>query len=395
LDKKNILLGITGGIAAYKMAHVASSLSKMGHNVHVVMTESAQKFISPVTFRAITGLPVETDLFTEPEKHEVKHISLADKADVVMIAPATANIIGKIANGIADDLLSTIITAVTSPVIIAPAMNVHMYGNDIVKDNMEYLKEKGYKLLSPSSGMLACGYTGKGRLPEPDILVEYILKELTEKDLADKKVLVTAGPTIESIDPVRYMTNHSSGKMGYALAKRASYRGAEVKLISGPTILEVPLDVEFEKISSAKELYQSVIACFEEFDIIIMAAAVADFTPQEISEDKIKKTNEDYFLLELKKTTDILKKISELKKEKQKVVGFAAESRDLIENAKQKMEYKDMDMIVANDIKNKDIFGSDESEVIIITKEEQINVSRSSKESIADQIYDLIKWYLK
>lgn len=391
MDKKNILLGITGGIAAYKMAHVASSLSKMGHNVHVVMTESAQKFISPVTFRAITGLPVETDLFTEPEKHEVKHISLADKADVVMIAPATANIIGKIANGIADDLLSTIITAVTSPVIIAPAMNVHMYGNDIVKDNMEYLKEKGYKLLSPSSGMLACGYTGKGRLPEPDILVEYILKELTEKDLADKKVLVTAGPTIESIDPVRYMTNHSSGKMGYALAKRASYRGAEVKLISGPTNLEVPLDVEFEKISSAKDLYQSVIACFEEFDIIIMAAAVADFTPQEISEDKIKKTNEDYFLLELKKTTDILKKISELKKEKQKVVGFAAESRDLIENAKQKMEYKDMDMIVANDIKNKDIFGSDESEVIIITKEEQINVSRSSKESIADQIYDLIK----
>lgn len=391
MDKKNILLGITGGIAAYKMAHVASSLSKMGHNVHVVMTESAQKFISPVTFRAITGLPVETDLFTEPEKHEVKHISLADKADVVMIAPATANIIGKIANGIADDLLSTIITAVTSPVIIAPAMNVHMYGNDIVKDNMEYLKEKGYKLLSPSSGMLACGYTGKGRLPEPDILVEYILKELTEKDLADKKVLVTAGPTIESIDPVRYMTNHSSGKMGYALAKRASYRGAEVKLISGPTNLEVPLDVEFEKISSAKDLYQSVIACFEEFDIIIMAAAVADFTPQEILEDKIKKTNEDYFLLELKKTTDILKKISELKKEKQKVVGFAAESRDLIENAKQKMEYKDMDMIVANDIKNKDIFGSDESEVIIITKEEQINVSRSSKESIADQIYDLIK----
>ena len=390
MEKKTILLGVTGGIAAYKMAHVASSLTKMGHAVHVVMTESAQKFISPVTFRAITGLPVETDLFTEPNKHEVKHISLADKSDLVMVGPATANIIGKIANGIADDLLSTIITAVTSPVIIAPAMNVNMYNNEIIQENIDYLQKKGYEVLTPSDGMLACGYTGKGRLPEPEVLTEYILKGLTEKDLTDKKVLVTAGPTQESLDPVRYITNYSSGKMGYALAKRASYRGAEVKLISGPTNLDPPLEVEFESIESAEDLYEAVMAEYEDYDMIIMAAAVADFSPENISEDKIKKNTEDYFMLELKKTKDILKEISRSKKDGQTIVGFAAESRDLVENAQSKMERKNMDMIVANDIKNKDIFGSDESEVIILTKSEQIDVSRSSKEDIADKIFDLL-----
>ncbi|HKL12696.1 MAG TPA: bifunctional phosphopantothenoylcysteine decarboxylase/phosphopantothenate--cysteine ligase CoaBC [Halanaerobiales bacterium] len=390
MEKKTILLGISGGIAAYKMAHVASSLTKMGHEVHVVMTESSQKFISPVTFRAITGMPVETDLFTEPNKNEVKHIALADKSDLVMVAPATANIIGKIANGIADDLLSTIITAVTSPVIIAPAMNVNMYNNKIIQDNLNYLNEMGYEVISPSEGMLACGYTGKGRLPEPDVLLEYILRKLTNKDLTDKKVLITAGPTREAIDPVRYITNHSSGKMGYALAKRAAYRGAQVKLIAGPTNLKPPLGVGFESISSAKELYNSVITNFPNYDMIIMAAAVADFTPQNISEDKIKKSNEDYFILELKKTKDILQQVSQAKKDKQTIVGFAAESRNLIENAKKKMNKKDMDMIVANDIKNKDIFGSDESEVIILTKDEKIDVSRSSKEDIADKIYDIL-----
>ena len=390
MEKKTILLGISGGIAAYKMAHVASSLTKMGHEVHVVMTESSQKFISPVTFRAITGMPVETDLFTEPNKNEVKHIALADKSDLVMVAPATANIIGKIANGIADDLLSTIITAVTSPVIIAPAMNVNMYNNKIVQDNLNYLNEIGYEVISPSEGMLACGYTGKGRLPEPDDLLEYILSKLTNKDLTNKKVLITAGPTREALDPVRYITNHSSGKMGFALAKRAAYRGAEVKLIAGPTNLKPPLGVEFESISSAEELYNSVMANFPNYDMIFMAAAVADFTPQNISEDKIKKSNEDYFILELKKTKDILQQISQTKKDKQTIVGFAAESRNLIENAKAKMNKKDMDMIVANDIKNKDIFGSDESEVIILTADEKIDLSRSSKEDIADEIYDIL-----
>lgn len=390
MEKKTILLGITGGIAAYKMAHVASSLTKMGHKVHVVMTASAQEFISPVTFRAITGLPVETDLFTEPNKNEVKHIALADKSDLVMVAPATANIIGKIANGIADDLLSTIITAVTSPVIIAPAMNVNMYNNEIVQENISYLMDKGYNVLTPSEGMLACGYTGKGRLPEPDILVEHILKGLTKKDLSDKKILITAGPTREGIDPVRYLTNYSSGKMGYAMAKRASYRGADVKLIAGPTDLKVPLAVDFEMSNSAEDLYNSVMADFFNYDIIIMAAAVADFTPEKFVEDKIKKGTEGNFILELKPTKDILKQISTTKRENQTIVGFAAESRNLIENAKIKLDEKDMDMIVANDIKNKDIFGSEESEVVIITKEEQINVARSSKEEIADQIYDIL-----
>jgi len=390
VENKNILLGVTGGIAAYKMASVASSLTKRGHEVHVVMTESAQKFISPVTFRAITGLPVETDLFSEPEKHEVKHISLADKTDIALIGPATANIIGKIANGIADDLLTTIITAITVPVIIAPAMNVNMFNNPIIQENLDYLSEKEYKILTPSEGMLACGYVGKGRLPEPDILVEYILKGLTKKDLKGKKVLVTAGPTREEIDPVRYLTNYSSGKMGYALAKRASARGAEVKLFSGPTSLDNPIEVKTEKIKSANELYEKVINQMNEFDIIIMAAAVADFTPESISDNKIKKNNEDYMDLRLIRTKDIIKEISKNKEDDQIVVGFAAESNDLIKNARKKLELKNLDMIVANDIKNKEIFGSDESEVIIITDEKQIDVSRSSKENIANQIFDLL-----
>lgn len=391
MEKKNILLGITGGIAAYKMASVASALTKRGHEVHVVMTESAQEFISPVTFRAITGLPVETDLFSEPEKHEVKHISLADKTDIALIGPASANIIGKIANGIADDLLSTIITAITAPVILAPAMNVNMFNNSIVQENLDYLSDKGYKILAPSEGMLACGYVGKGRLPEPDVLVEYIMKELTENDLKDKKVLITAGPTIEEIDPVRYLTNYSSGKMGYALAKSASYRGAEVKLFSGPTSLDNPIDVEAENIKSAHELYEKVINEMNEYDIIIMAAAVADFTPETISDNKIKKNNEDYMDLSLKRTKDIIKEISKNKNNSQIVVGFAAESKDLIKNARKKLKEKNLDMIVANDIKNKEIFGSDESEVIIISNEKQIDVSRSSKEVIANQIFDLLK----
>lgn len=391
MDRKNILLGITGGIAAYKMVHTASSLTKLGHNVNVVMTESAQKFISPITFKTITGLPVETDLFTESNKNEVKHISLADKSDITMIAPATANIIGKIANGIADDLLSTIITAVTTPVIVVPTMNVNMYNNPIVKDNLKYLQDKGYDVISPSEGMLACGYEGKGRLPEPNILVEYILKELTENDLEDKKVLVTAGPTRESIDPVRFLSNHSSGKMGYALAKRASYRGAEVKLISGPTNLDVPLNVEIENVESADDLYQSVMGCFKDFDIIIMAAAVADFTPQKTSAQKIKKRDEKSFNIKLNKTKDILKTISERKSNDQKIVGFAAESEDIKTNAESKLKEKDLDIIVANDIKNNDIFGNDQSQVIIITKNKKSSSVKASKEEIADRIFDLLK----
>lgn len=390
MDKKSILLGISGGIAAYKMAHVASSLTKDGHDVHVVMTESAQKFITPTTFRAITGLPVETDLFTEPEKHEVKHISLADKTDLVLLGPATANLIGKIANGIADDLLTTIITAVRSPIIIAPAMNVNMYNNSIVQDNISYLKEKGYKFISPSEGMLACGYTGKGRLPEPEVLLEYIYKELTHKDLNDKKILITAGPTRETIDPVRYITNNSSGKTGFSLAKKAVYRGADVTLISGPTELKPPINVNYIEINSAEDLYKQVMNCYQDFDIIIMAAAVADFTPENISENKIKKNNEENLTINLKRTKDILSELSKNITEQQKLVGFAAESENLIENAKSKLKRKKLDMIVANDIKNNDIFGSNQSEVVILTNDTQLNIERSSKEVIADKILDTL-----
>ncbi|MDZ7672199.1 MAG: bifunctional phosphopantothenoylcysteine decarboxylase/phosphopantothenate--cysteine ligase CoaBC [Halanaerobiales bacterium] len=390
MDKKSILLGISGGIAAYKMAHVASSLTKEGHDVHVVMTESAQRFITPTTFRAITGLPVETDLFTEPKKHEVKHISLADKTDLVLLGPATANIIGKIANGIADDLLTTLMTAVRAPVLIAPAMNVNMYNNSIIQDNISYLKEKGYKFISPSEGMLACGYTGKGRLPEPEVLLEYIYKELTKKDLENKKILITAGPTRETIDPVRYITNNSSGKTGFALAKNAVYRGAEVTLISGPTDLQPPIGLNFIKINSANDLYKQVMGCYQDFDIIIMAAAVADFTTKNISENKIKKAKEENLTINLKRTKDILSELSKKISDNQKLVGFAAESENLVENAKSKLKRKNLDMIVANDIKNNDIFGSNQSEVIILTKDSQLNIERSSKEVIADKILDTL-----
>lgn len=391
MDKKNILLGVTGGIAAYKMVNVASGLTKKGHEVHVIMTDSAQEFISPISFKTITGFVVESDLFEHNKDQEVKHITLADNADLMLIGPATANIIGKVANGIADDLLSTIVTAVRSPVIIAPSMNVNMFNNPIVQDNINYLKQKGYDMISPAEGRLACGYEGKGRLPEPEILIDYVLKKLTEKDLADKKILVTAGPTQERIDPVRYITNKSSGKMGYALAKRAAYRGAKVKLISGPTTLSMPLGVDFERVETALDLYNSVMNCFKDFDIVVMAAAVADFTPKDYAEDKLKKDNQDNFTLNLKRTNDVIKEVVKNKNKEQVVVGFAAESKDLIVNAEKKLINKGLDMIVANDIKNKKIFNKDESEVVVITREQKIDISRSAKENIADRIYDMLK----
>ncbi len=391
MDKKNILLGVTGGIAAYKMVNVASGLTKKGHEVHVIMTDSAQEFISPISFKTITGFVVESDLFEHNKDQEVKHITLADNADLMLIGPATANIIGKVANGIADDLLSTIVTAVRSPVIIAPSMNVNMFNNPIVQDNINYLKQKGYDMISPAEGRLACGYEGKGRLPEPEILIDYVLKKLTEKDLADKKILVTAGPTQERIDPVRYITNKSSGKMGYALAKRAVYRGAKVKLISGPTTLSMPLGVDFERVETALDLYNSVMNCFKDFDIVVMAAAVADFTPKDYAEDKLKKDNQDNFTLNLKRTNDVIKEVVKNKNKEQVVVGFAAESKDLIVNAEKKLINKGLDMIVANDIKNKKIFNKDESEVVVITREQKIDISRSAKENIADRIYDMLK----
>lgn len=389
---KNIVLGVTGGIAAYKMVEVASRLMKSGATVDVVMTESATKFVKPLTFRSITHRPVETDLFSPPNQFEVKHISLAKKADVFLIGPATANIIGKIANGIADDLLTTIITATQAPVLISPAMNVKMYNNPIIQDNLEYLQQKGYKIITSPSGYLACGDVGEGRLPEPYQLVENIKKQLTKKDLKNKKILITAGPTREEIDPVRFISNHSSGKMGYELARMASYRGADVTLVSGPSQLEPPLDVEVVNINSAEEMKKEVFKRSENQDIIIKAAAVSDIKPKKYNKNKIKKGKNELSNIEIESTTDILSELGKMKIEEQILVGFAAETEDLIKNSFTKLEEKNLDMIVANDITKKNAgFQSDKNEVEILTKDEQKSLALMEKKEIADIILDNIK----
>ena len=389
---KNIVLGISGGIAAYKMVEVASRLVKLGANVDVIMTESATEFVQPLTFRSITHRPVESSLFTPPEHFEVKHISLAKKADLFMIAPATANIIGKIANGIADDLLSTIIMATNAPVLISPAMNVNMYNNTIVQDNIDYLKEKGYDIITPGSGYLACGDEGAGRLPEPVNLVENIKKTLSKKDFKGKKVLVTAGPTREPIDPVRFLSNYSSGKMGYELAREASYRGAEVTLISGPTELEDPLGVDVIKINTALEMKEKMDKLSAEQDIILKAAAVADLRPKNYSNKKMKKRESKIESIEVQSNPDILAGLAEKKCAGQKLIGFAAESEELIENAELKMKEKNLDMIIANNISKVNTgFQSDENEVHILTEEYKEKLPIMKKAKIAKHIFDKIK----
>lgn len=385
----NIVLGVTGGIAAYKSLQVASSLTKLNHNVYTIMTESAAEFINPITFHSITHLPVESKLFSTTTS-EVKHIGLADKADLFLIAPATANFIAKAAAGIADDLLSTVILAAQAPIMIAPSMNVHMFENPIVQRNLQTLEEFGYKIITPDAGYLACGYQGKGRLPEPERLVEEIKKELSQKDLKNKKILITAGPTREAIDPVRFLTNHSSGKMGYALARDASYRGAEVKLISGPTELEKPLGVELIKIESAEEMKAEVFKESDAADIIIMAAAVADYRPRAYSSQKIKK-KDAALNLNLERTTDILAELGKKKVNSQLLVGFAAESENLLENAQQKLTKKQADYIIANDISSKNIaFGSDKNQVSILSEEGRTKLPLLEKEKLADKIFDYI-----
>ena len=388
--KKNIVLGITGGIAAYKMVDVASKLVKKNYNVDVVMTESATEFVKPLTFRSITHNPVETNLFSPPAHYDVKHISLAKKADLFLIGPATANIMGKIANGIADDLLSTITMATTAQVLFAPAMNVNMYNNPIVQDNMEYLQKKGYKVITPGSGYLACGDVGQGRLPEPNTLVEHIIKESTDNDLNDKKILVTAGPTKEPIDHVRYLTNYSTGKMGYELARKASYRGADVTLISGPTELCEPFATTVKQVKTAREMDEEVNNLAPEQDIIIKAAAVSDYRPSCYHNKKLKKHNQ-LNQLELTSNPDILKKLGKNKPSDQFLVGFAAESNELINNARKKLKDKNLDMIIVNDIsKSETGFGSDENEVTIITAKSIEEIPIMSKRKLADIILDKI-----
>lgn len=390
-DKKTVLLGVTGGIAAYKMANVASSLVKMGYNVHVIMTENATNFITPITFETLTNNKCIIDTFDRNFEFKVEHIALAKQADVVLVAPATANVIGKMANGIADDMLTTTILACKCKKIIAPAMNTNMYENPIVRDNIAKLMMYGFEIIPAASGHLACGDSGKGKLPDENILIEYILRALnTKKDLIGKNILVTAGPTREALDPVRYITNHSTGKMGYAIARAAAFRGANVTLVSGPVNIAKPLFVNTIDIISAEDMFNAVKDNYEKQHIIIKAAAVADYTPVDVADNKIKKSDGD-MSIPLKRTTDILKFLGENKKEGQFICGFSMETENVLENSRAKLEKKNADMIVANSLKTAGAgFGTDTNVVTLITKDKVKEYEMMSKNDVADAILDAI-----
>ena len=390
---KCVVIGVTGGIAVYKALDVISALRKKDVEVHVIMTESASKFVNPLTFQSISQNMVVTDMFAEPKAWEIQHISLAQKADLMLIAPATANIIGKVANGISDDMLSTtIMAAAKAKVIFAPAMNTNMYQNKIVQNNIEKLKEFGYGFIEPASGRLACGDVGVGKLADVNTIVERVLAELNDKeqDLKGKKVLISAGPTIAPIDPVRYITNRSTGKMGYAIAEEARDRGAEVILVSGPTNLNPPKDVKIINIKTNEEMKNEIFDNFEWADIVIKSAAVADYKPKEYSKDKIKKGEGDFNLC-LTRDNDILKSLGDMKTH-QVLVGFAAESNDVLKNADKKLKNKNLDFIVANDITSSDTgFGSEDNKVVILSKNnEKLELEKMSKKEVASNIFDMI-----
>ncbi|MDP4088487.1 MAG: bifunctional phosphopantothenoylcysteine decarboxylase/phosphopantothenate--cysteine ligase CoaBC [Bacillota bacterium] len=390
--KRNVVLGVSGGIAAYKALDVVSALRKKGINVDVIMTEHAAKFVTPLTFQSLSANSVIVDMFDEPKVWEIQHISLAKKADLILVVPATANIIGKVANGIADDMLSTTIMASKAPVLFAPAMNTVMYVNPIVQQNIERLKSIGYEFIEPASGILACGDEGKGKLPDPKLITEIALTKLyTNKDLYGKRILVTAGPTNAPIDPVRFICNHSSGKMGYSIAEVARDRGAEVVLVSGPTNLDIPYGVKVIRVNTNSEMLNAVLDNFDNSDIVIKCAAVADYKPESYSEIKIKKAG-GILDLRLIQDTDILFELGRRKTDKQILVGFAAESNDLIENAKTKIVKKNLDYIVANDIMLKDTgFGSDYNKVSIISKDgEIVNLDKMSKRAVGEEIFNTI-----
>ena len=390
-DKKTVLLGVTGGIAAYKMANVASSLVKMGYNVHVIMTENATNFITPITFETLTNNKCIIDTFDRNFEFKVEHIALAKQADVVLVAPATANVIGKMANGIADDMLTTTILACKCKKIIAPAMNTNMYENPIVRDNIAKLMMYGFEIIPAASGYLACGDSGKGKLPDENILIEYILRALNaKKDLIGKNILVTAGPTREALDPVRYITNHSTGKMGYAIARAAAFRGANVTLVSGPVNIAKPLFVNTIDIISAEDMFNAVKDNYEKQHIIIKAAAVADYTPVDVADNKIKKSDGD-MSIPLKRTTDILKFLGENKKEGQFICGFSMETENMLENSRAKLDKKNADMIVANSLKTEGAgFGTDTNVVTLITRDKVKEYEMMSKNDVADAILDAI-----
>ena len=391
LKGKTVLLGITGSIAAYKIAYLASALHKLHADVHVLMTENATNFINPITFETLTGNKCLVDTFDRNFQFQVEHVSIAKKADVVMIAPASANVIGKLANGLADDMLTTTVMACRCQKILAPAMNTAMYENPVVQDNIRKLKNYGYEMITPASGYLACGDTGAGKMPEPETLLEYILKEAAfQKDLAGKKLLVTSGPTQEAIDPVRCLTNHSSGKMGYAIAKMAMLRGAEVTLVSGPTAIEPPLFVKVIPVTSARDMFEAVTGLSHEQDIIIKAAAVADYRPKQVSEDKVKK-KDDQASIELERTDDILKYLGQHKKQGQFLCGFSMETRDMIRNSRAKLEKKNLDMVAANNLKVEGAgFQGDTNVLTLITQDEEVSLPLMSKEDAALKILDKI-----
>ena len=391
LRGKTVILGVTGSIAAYKIATLASMLVKKQASVHVIMTKNATNFINPITFETLTGHKCLVDTFDRNFEFQVEHVSMAKQADVVMIAPASANVIGKLAHGLADDMLTTTLLACKCPKIVSPAMNTAMFENPIVQDNLKILEKYGYEVIQPASGYLACGDTGAGKMPEAETLYQYIERTLADpKDLIGKKVLVTAGPTQENIDPVRYITNHSSGKMGYAVAKAAMLRGADVTLVSGQTALTPPMFVKYVQITTAEEMYQEVTSRSDEQDIIIKAAAVADYRPKTVYENKVKK-KEGQMAIELERTRDILSYLGEHKKENQFLCGFSMETENMIGNSRAKLQKKNLDMVAANNVKVEGAgFQGDTNVMTLITQDQEIALPLMSKEEAANKILDII-----
>ena len=391
LEGKTVLLGVTGSIAAYKIAYLASMLKKQQADVHVLMTRNATNFINPITFETLTGNKCLVDTFDRNFQFQVEHVSIAKKADVVMIAPASANVIGKLAHGIADDMLTTTIMACRCKKFISPAMNTNMFENPIVQDNLKILEHYGYEVIDPAVGYLACGDTGAGKMPEPETLLNYILRECAcEKDMKGLKVLVTAGPTQEAIDPVRYITNHSSGKMGYAIAKMAMLRGADVILVSGRTALTPPPFVRVVPVVTARDMYEAVTSVSQEQDIIIKAAAVADYRPASVSDEKIKKKDDDMSIA-LERTDDILKYLGEHKPDGQFLCGFSMETENMIGNSRVKLTRKNLDMVAANNVKMAGAgFQGDTNVLTLITQDEEVSLPLMSKEDAAGKILDKI-----
>lgn len=391
LQGKTVVLGVTGGIAAYKMPNLASALVKLGCNVQVLMTQNATQFITAVTFETLTGNKALVDTFDRNFSFQVEHIAVADQADLVMIAPATANVIAKLAHGLADDMLTTTVLACNCPKIVVPAMNTKMYENPVTQDNLNTLRRYGWEVVEPASGYLACGAVGKGKLPEPEVLLQVILHDLAhEKDMMGKKVLVTAGPTQEALDPVRYLTNHSSGKMGYAIAQAAARRGAQVTLVSGPVALKRLLYVETVDVVSAQEMFEAVAVRAAEQDILIKAAAVADYRPMMVAEDKMKKSD-DALSIPLERTQDILGWLGQHRRPGQFLCGFSMETQNMVENSRKKLEKKQVDMIAANNLKVEGAgFGVDTNLLTLITKDGLDELPLVTKEEAADLLLDRI-----